>query len=744
MTEQEDDSGEEVGTSSASARPAATPPATTPPAATPPAATQAATAPPAGVALPAHDQQGICWSWELDFETLSRLLDDPAPWSRTVRPGHPTGHAEGDPGSPVDRDRAVERWEDQDAVLAAELAADMAGETREVPVATVAGQVAEALPPGPSLAGWLAMTPPTALDDGALPGVAASFRRLASWAQAAELAVVAQIASRSAAADPEAEVDEVGRPAVITEDATGQVSLALALSRYGAQAWTHLGVQLSWRLAATGAALAAGKIDLSRARLVAETTATLPDEVARSVEARVLPRAGELTNSQLRAVLRRAVIAADPEGAERRRADAEHRAKVSLYPDDEGTATLIGQNLPGVRAAAAMSRLTALARALKSSGAAGGMDLLRAQVMLGLLLGTLPFIPPPADGPPDAPPSDPPTEGPENGPLPGDDLSETAPWPGDLDAPPVEDDNAPAESGPTLDDDSDDGDAPCQGPAPAWPAVPPSLLPALSCRDLPRLIPAAARPANESGALRPVPGLLDLAVPWSTLAGTAAGAGRVGRLGPITPAESAELARLASTDPAAQWRMIVCDQAGQAIAVTKIPRVQSPPGTGPPDGPGLVGRVSLSIGVDALSRPPPPGTGPLAAILRRALQAARYAADDAYAHAQADADAGGCAHTRASSAYRPSPRLREYVSARDGTCRMATCRQPAWHSDLDHTVPHHRGGPTCSCNLGGHCRTHHQLKQLPHWRVIQPKPGTFIWTTPAGRSYLVTPDSYEV
>jgi hypothetical protein len=48
----------------------------------------------------------------------------------------------------------------------------------------------------------------------------------------------------------------------------------------------------------------------------------------------------------------------------------------------------------------------------------------------------------------------------------------------------------------------------------------------------------------------------------------------------------------------------------------------------------------------------------------------------------------------------------------------------------------------CGCNLGGACRTHHQVKQRPGWHLEQPEPGTFIWVTPAGRTYTVTPDTY--
>ena len=60
-----------------------------------------------------------------------------------------------------------------------------------------------------------------------------------------------------------------------------------------------------------------------------------------------------------------------------------------------------------------MARVSALARALKASGAGGGIDLLRAQVFLGLLCGTLPLIPPAHGAPPDnpPPPDDPPPPG---------------------------------------------------------------------------------------------------------------------------------------------------------------------------------------------------------------------------------------------------------------------------------------------------------------------------------------------
>ena len=135
-----------------------------------------------------------------------------------------------------------------------------------------------------------------------------------------------------------------------------------------------------------------------------------------------------------------------------------------------------------------------------------------------------------------------------------------------------------------------------------------------------------------------------------------------------------------------------------------------------------------------------PGDG----IYARILGAARRARDQARERAAADRYApGGCAHTTASPAYQPPPRIREHVTARDQTCRNPRCGQPAWRADLDHTIPFDQGGQTCPCNLGALCRHDHQLKQRPGWTLTQPRPGVFQWTTPAGRTYTVAPDPHD-
>jgi Domain of unknown function (DUF222) len=660
-------------------------------------------------ARPAGD--GMSWSWDsdFDFEALLDAVSGAAPWLRD--------------GEATDRSADV----DPEADEAAYQEAVAAGRVGEMPLSVVAGRIAESLPTGPGLAGWLAQAPAPDLEDGALAGAAASFRRLASWAAAGELAAVAQIASRSARTDRRASVDASGRPDRVTADASGQVSLALAMSPDGASGWTDLAVTLTWRLTATGAALAAGEIDLSRARMIARVTGRLNDEAARQVESAVLGRAGWLTLGQLHAALRRAVLKADPEGAERRRRDAERNAKVVLYPEDEGTATLAGYSLPGVQAAAAMARITALAKALQATGAAGQIDLVRAQVFLGLLLGTLPYIPPAPGAPPDDPP---PYDAPSDDSPPDDAPSD--------DSPPAESPHGGApESSPSGDRPDDRWQSLGGGESgPGWPW--PEVLPYLPAG--PGTLAGLQPTAGPGGT-----GLLNLTVPLATLIGASAAPGQLSRLGIISTGQARQLAALAAGHPATRWRIIVTTSAGEAIGVSHLARSRSRDGPGEA-GIGLIGRVTLIVRVDQLAQhsghgPPPPGS-PLAKIVDRALAAARREAAAAEQRRENDERAGGCAHELASAAYRPPQRIVELVTARDQTCRYPPCRRPAEQCDLDHGIPYDQGGLTCPCNIDGKCRSHHQLKQHPRWSVTQLSPGVFCWTTPSGRGYTSQPDPY--
>jgi uncharacterized protein DUF222 len=645
----------------------------------------------------------------------------------------------------ADTEAARPAWDDrgQEEFLADEVAASERDDAP--PPADPTGATAAALPPGPGLAGFLSGQDPETASGRDLIGMAEAFRHVASWAQAGELAMVAQVAARSAAADPRAGLAEDGRPALLTEDATAQVSLGLTLSHTGAEAWTWLAVTLRWRLPRTAAALAAGRIDTYRAKILAEAVIALSDAAARAVEDRVLPLAGDLTYGQLHAAVRRAVIAVDPEGAEHRRAAAERRAKLSLYPDLDGTATLVGARLPAAQAAAAYAKICAIASAMKAAGAGGGIHFLRCQALLGLILATLPPIPPPAGGPPDdePPPDDDGGEGwtPDDGSAPPagaltDSQPVTDPGPEvpaltDADLP---EDDGYLDTGPPLADGYADWD-PARGDplddhfaGPGvqwpWPVVPPA-------------VPAVASAAGRIG----LGGLLDLTLPWATLTCAEDGPGILGRIGPITAVQARQISRLGNRGYQTQWRVILTDADGHCIGVARIPRIRPPTRQEPPGLTDVVGRVTVVMPAAVLDRAPRSAdrrsVGPYAEIIsaaRRVLTAARQRA------AADHGTAASCAHTEASASYRAPPRIREYVVARDLTCRYPSCGQPAWRGDLDHTHPWEQGGLTCPCNMGALCRRHHRLKQLRGWDLIQPQPGIFRWVTPAGLTYAVQPD----
>jgi hypothetical protein len=92
------------------------------------------------------------------------------------------------------------------------------------------------------------------------------------------------------------------------------------------------------------------------------------------------------------------------------------------------------------------------------------------------------------------------------------------------------------------------------------------------------------------------------------------------------------------------------------------------------------------------------------------------------------------------SARFPSSALRRWITARDTTCRAPGCTAPARNADVDHTIDHAAGGRTWHDNLGLMCRHHHRLKHEGGFGLIQPTPGTFVWTSPGGKTYTADPD----
>src|ERR1700744_856196 len=207
------------------------------------------------------------------------------------------------------------------------------------------GGALDTSPPGGTLAGLAeAVTRDgglAGLDDDELIGVLRAWQRIESWASAGGLAAVAELARRRPApGTPPAAPGEF--PAELSEFLSDEAAAALPLTGQAASRHTELGLDLAARLPATFRAHHQGLIDRARARLIAEATRVLSDADARAVGVRVLAQAGGRPTGQLRAALARAVIAADPEAAARRREEAQLDPRGRRWQEDAGTAAPAG------------------------------------------------------------------------------------------------------------------------------------------------------------------------------------------------------------------------------------------------------------------------------------------------------------------------------------------------------------------------------------------------------------------
>lgn len=86
--------------------------------------------------------------------------------------------------------------------------------------------------------------------------------------------------------------------------------------------------------------------------------------------------------------------------------------------------------------------------------------------------------------------------------------------------------------------------------------------------------------------------------------------------------------------------------------------------------------------------------------------------------------------------YEPPQALKDFLIARDRTCRFPGCRRSAILSDLDHAQSWDSGGTTSIENLGALCRRHHKLKTHYGWKVESFADGSCMWRSPAGKEFF--------
>lgn len=87
--------------------------------------------------------------------------------------------------------------------------------------------------------------------------------------------------------------------------------------------------------------------------------------------------------------------------------------------------------------------------------------------------------------------------------------------------------------------------------------------------------------------------------------------------------------------------------------------------------------------------------------------------------------------------YQPPQPLRDFLMARDRTCRFPGCRRPSHMTDIDHSLSWEEGGRTSPENLGLLCRRHHRLKTHGGWRIESRADGACRWTSPQGKVHHV-------
>ncbi|MEU5995963.1 DUF222 domain-containing protein, partial [Spirillospora sp. NPDC047418] len=198
----------------------------------------------------------------------------------------------------------------------------------------------EWFPPGPQLAICLSGGKNRLVDlgDDELLQVAAAARRQTSWAQARELAAIAELARRRSVEEESGDPDY--RILSARESVTEEVAAALTVTGNSAATLVHLAEQLTGPLARTGDALEAGRLDLAKARVICDVTEHLPQDAARRLESAALDKAPEQTTGQLRRRINRIARRLAPDAVEERRRDAVRQRRLELWDTPSGTSDL--------------------------------------------------------------------------------------------------------------------------------------------------------------------------------------------------------------------------------------------------------------------------------------------------------------------------------------------------------------------------------------------------------------------
>jgi hypothetical protein len=257
--------------------------------------------------------------------------------------------------------------------------------------------------------GDLTVVDPAGLADEQLRDALSEFEQVTGWAQAGQLAVIAELARRddlAAATGP--------RLLCSWEDPhrylVDEVATLLVISRMGASHRLQLAQNLTG-LPTTLTALRDGCLDLSKAREIADQLQPMESaELIPVLEAAAIEYGRTHTRTQLKAWLRKRVLAAEPVVAEIRRQNAETNRRVVHYPGEDGMGVIMAE-LPAHQALAIWRTIDQVAHTSRFSadhpdsddnGGADGqsaaerrsMDQRRADAFVDLMLDRVPSTTP--------------------------------------------------------------------------------------------------------------------------------------------------------------------------------------------------------------------------------------------------------------------------------------------------------------------------------------------------------------
>lgn len=327
------------------------------------------------------------WDDTIPGGLLATALDlwDPNP----PRPEHtgtasPTAAATPDPETTGDRDTTPDLETNPDREPAPDLEAAGGAIERDLPELPELVEVpAAACGPG-------AGDPAVCID------VMRQARRVAAWAESRVLTAIAALAAARPPVEMPSTARARGRWAEtaaahgISEFVVDEVAAALSISRAAAVHYVIFALAATTRLPALTAALAAGRLDLPRARAVVEETEVLDTDTAREVCDRLLPAAMGMSPARFTRALTEAVLAADPAAAAARHAKAVKSSKVTIEAAPDGMGHLDAY-LRADHAVAIWTTVDLLAATRATPGDGLSADQRRAAALTELVL-THPYV----------------------------------------------------------------------------------------------------------------------------------------------------------------------------------------------------------------------------------------------------------------------------------------------------------------------------------------------------------------